>query len=130
MSTGGIRSEIRKAEGRRPLRLAASLVLCSAFAVAILLLTTVGCSEKSSSAAAKMQTPVSNVAKDKSAADSATVETTAKEAAAPAVDPKLQREDISFDNIKFDMQKDAKFERTMITPAIEKLADNKVRISR
>jgi hypothetical protein len=36
--------------------------------------------------------------------------------------------DITFDDIKFDIEKDAKFERSMLTPKIEELAGSKVRI--
>lgn len=35
---------------------------------------------------------------------------------------------ISFDDIKFEMDKDAKFERSMLTPAIEKLNGTKIRV--
>ncbi len=36
--------------------------------------------------------------------------------------------DISFDAIKFDMQKDEPFRRALITPAIEKIDNSKIRI--
>ncbi len=41
---------------------------------------------------------------------------------------RLPARDITFDTVKFDMQKDEPFVRKMITPAIEKLASSKIRI--
>jgi hypothetical protein len=48
--------------------------------------------------------------------------------AAPASNKKLPIKDITFDDIKFDIEKDAKFERSMLTPKIEELSGRDVRI--
>ena len=55
----------------------------------------------------------------------APVEAAEKPAAAPAGGP---MRDITFDDIKFDMQKEDPFERKMLTPKIEKLDGTRIRI--
>ena len=74
---------------------------------------------------------VEDVAANSGAADAKQVAKTDVAAAAPveSAPSKLQAtRDITFDTIKFDMLKDGPFERSMITPAIEKLGNSKVRI--
>lgn len=50
------------------------------------------------------------------------------QAAPPAANKSLPTKDITFDDIKFDIEKDAKFERSMLTPKIEELSGRSVRI--
>lgn len=80
-----------------------------------------GCADRTSPAA--MTTTSEAATRTESTADStANVEPA-------AVKPDQQRaRDISFDTIKFDMQKDEPFQRKMITPAIEKIGNTKIRI--
>jgi hypothetical protein len=50
------------------------------------------------------------------------------QASPPAANKLLPTKDITFDDIKFDIEKDAKFERSMLTPKIEELSGRCVRI--
>jgi hypothetical protein len=79
---------------------------------AILILAT-GCTEQSSPAAV--------------ASNSVSPERTAPKEPGPGADKRPAR-DITFDTIKFDMQKDEPFKRSMITAAIERLEKSKIRI--
>jgi hypothetical protein len=118
-----------KAEGRRQNaeetgRKAGPISACSLPAAAGLLLSAflmwvaaAGCNERSSPAAIPVAS-ASNSREDRSA-----------EASGPA--PKSEQRptrDITFDTIKFDMQKEEPFKRSMITPAIERLDQSKIRI--
>jgi hypothetical protein len=95
--------------GRRKIRLLLAF-LPSAFLVLSL---TTGCNEQSSPAAvASNSTPSENVAPKQLAGDAG----------------KKPTRDITFDTIKFDMQKDEPFKRSMITPAIQRLEDSRIRI--
>jgi hypothetical protein len=125
-----------------PLSFACSLA--ASVAVLLTLLTFSGCSERSApassttvskAAAGNLQSneptaAVENVAANSGAADiKPDVKTHATAAPAEIAPAKSQAaRDITFDTIKFDMQKEAPFERSMITPAIEKLGNSKVRI--
>jgi hypothetical protein len=53
---------------------------------------------------------------------------TVAEASPPAANKLLPTKDITFDDIKFDIEKDAKFERSLFTPAIEELNGRSIRI--
>ena len=83
----------------------ASGILAVACAAA---LACAGCSDRSSPAATSSSTPI--------AATSASAE------------PNQPVRDITFDTVKFDIQKDQPFARSMLTPAIEKLHNMPVRI--
>jgi len=113
---------IAKAEGKRqraethgpqacpPSAYSVFCLLLSAFLV---LAVAAGCTEQSSPAAvASNSTPSENVAQKQPAGDAG----------------KKPTRDITFDTIKFDMQKDEPFKRSMITPAIQRLEDSKIRI--
>src|SRR5262249_41578480 len=77
---------------------------------------TAGCSERSSGAARPAVL---------TAADSTGAENAAPRDSVASAGQKRAR-DITFDTIKFDMQKDEPFQRSMITPAIEKLDKAKI----
>jgi hypothetical protein len=118
------KEESRKQRAEVAGRLACPISACSLPAAAGLLLSaylmlslTAGCSERSSPAA----TPPA-MASSSAAAEIASSTQPSPEAA------KKPTRDISFDTIKFDMQKDEPFKRSMITPAIEKLEQAKIRI--
>ncbi|HEY2881159.1 MAG TPA: DUF3299 domain-containing protein [Pirellulales bacterium] len=82
-----------------------------------------GCSQ--SSPASQQSTANLPTAKAKPTAPGQSAEATAE----PQVDPAKQpARDITFDAVKFDMKKEAPFERSMITPAIEKLTNKKIRV--
>jgi hypothetical protein len=141
---------MQKAEGRtqidgqvakrRALMVGAALVMVGSLAVILMAVSGGGCSARSSPAMASTNgssTPsmptvatnpptdaVTNPVPDPPAANGTTIE---KPAPAPEVSRQPTR-DITFDTIKFDMQKEEPFLRTMITPAIEKLANSKIRI--
>jgi len=83
---------------------------------ASILLLTAGCSERSSGAARPAVL---------TAADSTGAENAAPRDSVASAGQKRAR-DITFDTIKFDMQKDEPFQRSMITPAIEKLDKAKI----
>jgi hypothetical protein len=107
------------------------LSMCAAVAVSVV---AAGCADRSSPAAVTSNEQAASRAT--AAASAAADASTSKSAApnvAPAADAATQSShkpvrDISFDTIKFDMQKDAPFQRAMITPAIEKIGDSKIRI--
>jgi len=79
----------------------------------LILVLAAGCTEQSSPAAV--------------AANSVTAESSAPKDPAPDTTKKPAR-DITFDTIKFEMRKDEPFQRSMITPAIERLEKSKIRI--
>jgi hypothetical protein len=81
-----------------------------------------GCADRTSPAAT---TTASEAA---AARTESTSETTAKNEPAAAKPDQQRTRDISFDTVKFDMQKDEPFQRKMITPAIENIANTKIRI--
>jgi len=85
-------------------------VLFSAFLISAL---ATGCTEQSSPAAV-----ASNSLPDQSAQPSQP----------PSKNEQKPTRDITFDTIKFDMQKDEPFNRSMITPAITRLDESKIRI--
>src|SRR5262249_45660529 len=98
-------------------------------------LSSSGCSERASPAASptSMSKPMasSGNADSSPAVQTSIVEKADVVAAAPAESATTKSavaRDITFDTIKFDMKKEDPFERKMLTPAIEKLANNKVRI--
>src|SRR5882757_8646011 len=110
----------------------------SLFSIVLLLLATAagwsaatGCLDSTSPAATtSSETPV-RVDKTASSAtsgvESAATSSVSENGASDAPRQQALR-DISFDTIKFDMPKDAAFKRTMITPAIEKMGNTKIRI--
>jgi len=123
--------------------LAASLATRSAMLVGCAIIAS-GCSERSSPAApatasnatnANSQgtvptSTVENVAASAGVADAKSdgkTDVTASPAEAAPSKPQVTR-DITFDAIKFEMQKEEPFMRSMITPAIEKLNNTKIRI--
>jgi hypothetical protein len=114
---------ISKAECRMQNAAGARLPVCaisafcflpSAFCSAFLMAAAAGCNERSPAA-----TPTaSNLMPDQSVGSS-------------QLAPKSQQRptrDVTFDTIKFDMQKEEPFKRAMITPAIERLENSKIRI--
>ncbi len=107
------------------------LSMCAVAAVSVV---AAGCADRSSPAAVTSNEQATSRATTapNSAADTSTSNSAAPNVA-PAADAATQSShkpvrDISFDTIKFDMQKDAPFQRAMITPAIEKIGDSKIRI--
>jgi hypothetical protein len=113
-----------KATGRKQMhperllgRLFSKLAGC---AVVACLLLAAGCADRTSPAATTSNGP--SAARAENASFAATAE--------PKSTPSGQQitRDISFDTIKFDMQKDEPFQRKMITPAIEKIGNSKIRI--
>jgi hypothetical protein len=98
------------------------LLLAAAYCVALC----AGCGERSSPAAtALVDAPQAH--SSQANVDSAAVDAAAAPAKSATATNQPAR-DIGFDNIKFDMQKDAPFQRKMITPAIEQLHNTKIRI--
>jgi hypothetical protein len=102
---------------------------------AVGLLFTTGCGERSSpaaqtvSAAATASSANTAPATDPApAAKSDQPATTTPTAAATPPATNQRARDITFDTIKFNMQKDDPFQRSMITPAIEKISNTKIRI--
>ena len=105
----------------------------SLFSIALLLLAaaaglnaTTGCFDSTSPAATTSSETPARADKTASSATS-TAESATTNIASNAPRQQALR-DISFDTIKFDMPKDAAFNRTMITPAIEKISNTKIRI--
>jgi hypothetical protein len=93
-----------------------------------------GCADRSSPAAPPTAT-VQNVSASKVSDRKLTDQPATDKAAAPVENPAAGKpapsglvRDISFDAIKFNIEKEKPFLRSMITPAIEKLADSKIRI--
>ena len=111
-----------KAEGRKRkadagiLRLPAAL--CLVLSAFLFLSLTTGCSDTSSPAAPP---PAMMAASSSDAGNSPPVNSAGDESKKPA-------RDVTFDTIKFEMQKDEPFQRAMITPAIERLDKSKIRI--
>ena len=126
----------QKAGGGRDGRLvrAVYLVVCAACLAA--LISVVGCADRSSPAAVPTQAVSRQAESGSKASDqkSTDLAATDKTAAAdnsvavtkPAASGPVR--DISFDAIKFNIEKDQPFVRSMITPTIEKLTDAKIRI--
>ena len=80
-----------------------------------------GCADRTSPAATTTASETAATRTESASNSAANVE--------PAAKPDQQRaRDISFDTIKFDMQKDEPFQRKMITPAIENIGNSKIRI--
>ena len=104
---------------------------CSAFACSIFF---TGCADRSSPAATTVNVPpvaranaeVKPASEAKQAVDSTVGKPGAPAIATAQTDQRAH--DISFDNIKFEMQKDEPFRREMITPAVEKIGNTKIRI--
>jgi hypothetical protein len=118
------KAESRKQKAETDGRQACPISACSLPAAAGLLISAflmsivgAGCNERSSPAAIPAGA-VSNSRVDQSAEPS---QPASKSEQKPA-------RDITFDTIKFEMQKDEPFKRSMITPAIEKLDNSKIRI--
>ena len=86
-----------------------------------------GCFDSSSPAATTSNEPPP-ARTERATGSAAAAEETASTNPASDVPRRQAVRDISFDTIKFDMQKDAAFKRTMITPAIEKIDNTKIRI--
>jgi hypothetical protein len=121
-------------------RLAVGLSTAAVLTVGCLALAlTTGCADRSSPAAMTASLPQSmatavpsnqadqnNTASAQTSTAAADAPTTSANSAAPSANQPAR--EISFDNVKFNMQKDEPFQRTMITPAIEKLANTKIRI--
>ena len=111
-----------KAEGRKQkaerdagiLRLPAALCV---LLFAVLFLSTTGCSDTSSPAAP----PAMMAVNSSDAGNSPPANLASDESKRPA-------RDVTFDTIKFNMQKDEPFQRSMITSAIERLDKSKIRI--
>jgi hypothetical protein len=106
------------------------LLMCVAAAISVL---SAGCADKSSPAAMTTNEQVASKATASSNASTSPNNTTpANDAAVPkdvaAQSSQKPVRDISFDTIKFDMQKDEPFRRALITPAIEKIDNSKIRI--
>jgi len=113
--------------------------LAAPVATLLALFTFSGCSERSAPASSttvsksavgnsqsnEPTAAVENVAANAKTAD---IKTHVKTDATAAPAKSQAARDITFDTIKFDMQKEAPFEPSMITPAIEKLGNSKVRI--
>ena len=97
---------MQKAERTRWIALAGVAVLIAAALVCG------GCSDRSSPAAT----------------GSSSTQVAATSSAAPKDAEKQPTRDITFDTVKFDIQKDQPFVRSMLTPAIEKLHNMPVRI--
>jgi hypothetical protein len=108
------------------------LLLAAAFAACA------GCVDRPSTAATpSTATASSNLQPTSPKANGATVEVSTTSAAgasqkepqpAASSPPTGRVKNISFDDIKFEMDKEARFERSMLTPAIEQLNGVKIRI--
>jgi hypothetical protein len=118
-----------KAEGRRQKAEEAGLQVCqisaySLSAAAGLLLSAIlisivgaGCNERSSPAAIPA-----------ASASNSMVDQAAEPSQPSSKNEQRPTRDVTFDTIKFDMQKEEPFKRSMITPAIERLENSKIRI--
>src|SRR5262249_3876883 len=106
-------------------------ILPAGIAVAIAcILATSGCTDRSSPAAtttiAQSDQQTSIDAKlDKSSSSTESAKSAEGE---NSNSTKQSTQEVSFDNIKFDMQKEAPFQRTLLTPAIERLNNSNIRI--
>jgi hypothetical protein len=111
-------------------RLSSKFAVWSTFALASMLLAA-GCSDRSSPAAPPTNQSMArtSIAEPHAASANGSDQTTAeaKHSASSNSDPQAVR-DINFDTIKFNIQKEQPFERSMLTPAIEKLQNMPVRI--
>ncbi len=109
-------------------------MLVAIFAACSLTCALAGCADRSSPAAVTTGNPPVVAAKqaeapkpeEKSKADDPPAKPQTEVSKADV--SKQPTRDITFDTIKFDMQKDDPFARKMLTPAIEKLTNSKVRI--
>jgi hypothetical protein len=92
-----------------------------------------GCSERVSPAASTTSIKSAPPAERNAVAKSdrpggAQADSAANDPAPPSAGKQQVARDISFDSVKFDMQKEEPFQRSMITPGIEKLQNSKIRI--
>lgn len=93
-----------------------------------------GCSDRSSpTAAASNALPAMHGDQTIASVDANLEKSSSANGAAAKEEPKFgsaeqPTRDISFDNIKFEMLKEEAFQRKMITPAIERLSNSKIRI--
>lgn len=106
------------------------VVYCLPLAAFCLLFSTTGCGERFSPAAppAVSSLSASSPVSSKASPDLSPADATPAPVATSVASASQPVRDIVFDNIKFDMQKDAQFQRSMITPAIENLGNAKIRI--
>jgi hypothetical protein len=129
-------SRRQKTEGVRGGRLARVVCFFALAGCLVGLISMVGCADRVSPAAVPTQAAsrqaesVSKTSDQKAADLAATDKVAAADHSAAAAKPVVSGpvRDIPFDAIKFNIEKDQPFVRSMITPTIEKLTDSKIRI--